>query len=193
MDDSQPIITRNWFRSTQKPSPCRVCDLESTKRYPLEVLLEQRAAAVDAHARVLHDRIAAARQAEHAHREATRQRSEHEQHTAQQTQQETDRFDDGEASVQDIARLGAWRMAQTQRTEQLMQGESRAQERERVEMQRAEDARTALAHVHAEAKAIEQHRERFRTEQRRAGEGKAESEMEDLVHAAIHRGHRRML
>ena len=161
--------------------------VESKKRYPLEPLLRKRETEVDTQARTLRERVDAAHQATLNRQRAAIEREEHEQLTVQKTQQEADRFDDGHASVQDIACLHAWRIAQDCRATVLKQKEVAEIGRERSARQREDEARQHLAHARASAKVIEQHRQRYRAELQRAEERKAESEAEDLVNAQFAR------
>lgn len=153
------------------------------KRYPLEPLLQKREEEVDVRARELRERMEAARQAELRRQRALRERQDHARWISVETQGEADRFDAGDAAAQDMMRLHAWRLAQACRAEELAQRESAARERvEKADRQEGE-ARAQLAQARAGAKVIEQHRDRFEAEERKAEERKAEGEVEDLVNA----------
>jgi len=153
------------------------------KRYPLDPLLQKREEEVDVRARELRERMEAARQAEARRQQALRERQDHARWISVQTQEEADRFDAGDAAAQDMMRLHAWRLAQACRAEELAQREAAARERAGKAERQEGEARTQLAQARAGTKVIEQHRDRFEAEERRAEERRTESEVEDLVNA----------
>ena len=157
--------------------------MDSANRYPLDALLKQRMYDVDARALELRERIDQAQRAELLRHCAIKERCEHDQRIATQTQEEMGRIDAGHADVQELVRLHAWRAAQASHAAVLDQRVTTATGQARLAKQSEDEARLLFVQARAGAKVIERHRERFRLQERRTEERKAEADVDDLVNA----------
>lgn len=158
-------------------------NVASKKSYPLNPLLQRREEEVDLRARELQEKADQTRRAQQRRSQAVRQRQDHESWIHVETQGEAERFDAGEAAAQDMMRLHAWRIVQAQRAQELADREQAARERAHQAERDEHEARDHLALARAGAKVIEQHREQFEAEERKAEERRLEGEMEDVVNA----------
>ncbi len=157
------------------------------KRYPLEVLLQQREEQVDVRAGELQLAADQTHRAEQTRLRAEHERKEHAARTRREAAAEAERFDEGQAAAQDMMRLHAWRVVQTQRAEALAEGERAAHERALEAQHQESQARQQLADARAQAKVIENHQQRFNDEERKAEERRLEEEIEDGVNARASR------
>lgn len=135
------------------------------RRYPLEALRKVRHQAVDDRAVELSARMQAREQAERVHASARRAREQERARAARVTASERARLEAGGARVADLQSGLAWRAGASERERALEQADARS----RVGLEQATndeaEARRALAAADADAKTVEEHRERWRRDE----------------------------
>ena len=148
-----------------------------TRRYPLEALKDVRRSAVDGHVREVAERAAATGEASREEERARSLRQAEEDAARAALEAERARVERGTARAVDLQAELAWEQAERARLAGLRQAEERRREATRRAAGLEQTARAELARAEADAKAVEEHRQRWHAE----GERKRELEQEDAV------------
>jgi flagellar biosynthesis chaperone FliJ len=156
------------------------------KRYPLEPLVTLRREKVDRRAHELGQAERQAQSEREALAGARERRTKAEERVRAQSKAERARLEAGHGRVQDLARAELYGARERLRVEALGAAERKAQRKVESAERAVSDAREALGSARADARVIEQKKERFRRSGERA-ELAAEEEAASDFHAVLRR------
>jgi hypothetical protein len=147
--------------------------------YPLQVLQALRGRAVEHSAKELAEQKRRSRLAEDEldHRRQKRVTEQERAHAVERA--EVRRLERGESRAADLEQNGRFHRAAMERTKELARLEAQQSEQVRRELARETAVQAALATKRAEARAVDTHRERWRTEQLAEAERKLEEAAQD--------------
>lgn len=133
-------------------------------KYPLDAVHKLRQRAVDERVREVAERVRRAERAAAAAQAARRARQEEQERIRGTASEERARLEGGGARVADLLRESEWSRGAEQRAAELAEREARALEAARTQKAEEELARRRLAQADAGAKAVDEHRARWKKE-----------------------------
>lgn len=157
--------------------------MPTRKPYPLDAVLRHREQRLEDRAREL---SVAAREAETASQKRASAEHARERHAAQVReleQQEQQHLSDGHLQVDDLLRLQAWQIAQSEVARSHSQRLVQAEEAARLALQKQQQSRQQLAGAQGDAELSRRHRDAFEARERTREQECAEQDADEAYNA----------